>query len=89
MNVGKIVKKSMKGVVCLGISQNRGGFYPPPNHPMFNRVFPDFHHPFWDTPTVYGQKSGQLSWVAHPPVKLLHSDLPVYGAPTKNVFFKS
>ena len=21
----------------------------PPNHPMFNRVFHDFHHPFWGT----------------------------------------
>ena len=26
--------------------KNRGGFYPP-NHPLKNRVFHDFHHPFW------------------------------------------
>ena len=25
----------------------------PPNHPMFNRVFHYFHHPFWGTP-IFG-----------------------------------
>jgi len=30
----------------LGVSKNSGVFFPP-NHPMFNRVFHDFHHPFW------------------------------------------
>ena len=25
----------------------------PPNHPWINRVFHDFHHPFWDTP-IFG-----------------------------------
>ena len=30
----------------MGISKNSGGFTPP-NHPMFNRIFHYFHHPFW------------------------------------------
>ena len=25
------------------------GVVNPPNHPMFNRVFHDFYHPFWGT----------------------------------------
>ena len=26
----------------------------PPSHPMFNRVFHDFHHPFWGFPPIFG-----------------------------------
>ena len=37
----------------------------PPNHPMFNRVFHYFHHPFWDTP-IFGN---------HHRVKVMEVDL--------------
>ena len=36
VNAGKYIEMS--------VSKNNGG---PPNHPMFNRVSPYFHHPFW------------------------------------------
>ena len=26
----------------------------PPNHPLKNRVFHSFHHPFWDIPPIFG-----------------------------------
>ena len=34
----------------MEVSKNRGG---PPKSSYFNRVFHDFHHPFWGTP-IFG-----------------------------------
>ena len=34
----------------VGVSKNNGVS---PNHPLNNRVFHYFHHPFWDTP-IFG-----------------------------------
>ena len=31
----------------------------PPNHPMFNRVFQYFHHPFWGT-SIFGNTHVQV-----------------------------
>ena len=37
--------------LILDVSENSGVF--PPNHPFVHKVFPYFHHPFWDT-TILG-----------------------------------
>ena len=50
-------------IICSWVSsKNRGVFSP--NHPLKNRVFHDFHHPFWgvfplflETPIISGIKS--------------------------------
>ena len=36
----------------MDVSENSGVL--PPNHPFFNRVFHDFHHPFWGPTPVFG-----------------------------------
>ena len=36
----------------MGVNPKIGGKNPP-NHPLKNRVFHDFHHPFWGTP-IFG-----------------------------------
>ena len=52
----------------------------PPNHPMFNRVFPYFHHPFWGkNPPHFGSTSkyDPFCWTDfQPDVRLDSSSLP-------------
>ena len=39
------------------------GVFTPPNHPLKNRVFHDFHHPFWGKKTILETpKSGWAPW---------------------------
>ena len=43
--------RNSKGI-WMEVSENSGFFFPP-NHSIFNRVFHYFHHPFWGVPTLF------------------------------------
>ena len=56
--------KPLKTTYLGVLNQKHGKFYPP-KHPIFNRVFHDFHHPyFWKHPylLMFFSKRSDVSW---------------------------